>query len=82
MSEAYPLLGPGGVEGFVASTSEFTVVGRAGRGRRLYTWCCGRAYPVREGVYSLPEGYGLTTREWAVYAPLEAYRRTPASRTT
>ncbi len=74
MSEAYPLLSPSGVVGFVASTSEFTVKGAAGEGRRVFLWSGGAGYEIEWKTYMLPKGFRLSVREWAVYAPLEAYR--------
>ena len=73
MSEALPLFRERLV-GFVASSTEFTVVGVAGEGRRLYLW-------TPRGAVSVPwrpleaGGFVFEPTTWAVYAPLEAWRR-------
>ena len=73
MSEALPVF-RGRLAGFVASSTEFTVVGLAGEGRRLYLW-------TPRGAVEVPwsplraDGFVFEPSTWAVYAPLEAWRR-------
>ncbi|AEM38983.1 phosphoadenosine phosphosulfate reductase [Pyrolobus fumarii 1A] len=74
MSEALPVFEAGRLTGFVASSADFTVYGRVGSGRRLYLWSGGAAGPVEWRVYEV-EGFRVEPSVWAVYAPLEAWRR-------
>ena len=73
MSEALPVYEGGRLAGFVATSTEFSVVGLAGRGRRLHLWS-------PEGGYEVPwspidaGGFVIDPGVWAVYAPLEAWR--------